>query len=268
MSRSLVLIAASVLTLTAGCAAEAQSTDANDSEALNARPDTVTTFTCTSVASTATDDRLKSTRLDISPDATAAGKPTGALVTGFDASLHATSGVGFGVSHVRDTTEDGHHVSEYKIDFGADSILPDETGGTLTVPTVFTQFEKESSAALNVVTLTLTPSNATATYKCKMQTRKIDNGPTPDPVVFQGAAKTTVGKDSCAKTVANATTDALVGAIEDDGVDVPDTFVFTKIDRTSTGYSMTVNGVDVSATVASGCKVKNVDTSAAASLGE
>ena len=224
-------------------------------------------FTCTS-SSSATDAHLKSTRLDIAIDTTVAGKPTGNLVTGFDRSLTASSGIGFGVSHVRDTTESGHQVSEYKFDFGEEQIVPGSTGGTLTLPTAYLNLQLESSAALNVVTLAFTPSNATATYKCKQDKRKIDNGPPPDPLVFEGDAKDVVAKDSCAKDAAKAVMDALVQAIADRGLDIPDTFTFTKIDRTDTGFKMVVNGATVPVVVGSGCSIKSIDTSAAGQIGD
>src|SRR5262249_60559411 len=80
-------------------------------------PDAVTDFECTSVASSTTEAHLKSTRLDVTIDVASTGAPSGDLVTGFEASLHASFAVGFGVSHVRDTTVAGHAVSEYKIGF-------------------------------------------------------------------------------------------------------------------------------------------------------
>jgi hypothetical protein len=224
-------------------------------------------FTCTSTASTASDPRLRSSRLDIGIDETVAGKPTGELVTGFRP-LTASSGVGFGVSHVRDTTISGHQVSEYKFDFGEGSIIPGATGGTLTLPTAYLRLQLETSAALNVATLTFTPSNATATYECKQDKRKIDNGPPPDPIVFEGDAKSVVAKDPCAKDVADAVLDKLVEEIEDRGLDVPDTFIFTRIVRTDTGYTTEVNGATVSVEVSSGCSIKNIDTSGAGRIGE
>src|SRR5262249_49132238 len=153
--------------------------EAASPEVVAAHGPKIKNFECTAVASSASDAHLKTTRIDITADETGAGVPTGALVVGFEASLHASTAVGFAVPHVRDTTVSGHSLSEYKIDFGTDAILHGATGGTLTIPTVFTRFALESSAALNVATLKLTPSNATATYKCKKDSRKTDNGPPP-----------------------------------------------------------------------------------------
>ena len=267
MVRSLAAVL--VPALVVGCAggSDADANAPNSAEAVTAHADKVERFVCTSVASSTTNEHLKSTRLDIEPDATAAGVPTGMLVTGFFATLQASSGLGFGVSHVRDKTVSGHSVSEYKLDFGEDGIVPGSTGGTLTVPTAYTHFALESSAALNVATMTFTPSNATVTYKCK-KGAKPNPGPAPDPLVFEGAAKDVVAKDHCAKDVASAVMDKLVEEIEDRGVDVPDTFTFTSIDKTDTGYKMVVNGAKVPVVVASGCTIKNIDTSAAGSLGE
>src|SRR5262249_30254899 len=152
-------------------------------------------FVCTSVASSASDDHLRKTRLDLTVDVTPAGAPSGKIVTALEPTLHASAAVGFGVSHARDTTTSGHRVSEYKISFGADAILPGASGGTLTLPTAYTQLALESSAALNVATLQLTPSNATATYKCKKDTRKASSGPPQEPGPrFEGAAKAVVAK--------------------------------------------------------------------------
>jgi hypothetical protein len=272
MTRTLgIVFLGTVGSLAMACASGSSGSDPSESaspEVVAAHGVKIKNFECTAVASSASDAHLKTTRIDITADETAAGVPTGALVTGFEASLHASFALGFGTSHVRDTTASGHSVSEYKIDFGADGMLQGATGGTLTIPTVFTRFALESSAALNVATLTLTPSNATVTYKCKKDTRKTDNGSAPDPLVFEGAAKDVVAKDSCAKDVAADVMDALVEAIEDHGVDVPDSFVFTKIDKTSDGFKMVVNGVTVPVVVGSGCSVKKIDTSAAGSLGE
>jgi hypothetical protein len=260
--------AVSVLFLVAGCAGGTDAGDAsNSAEAVTAHSDKVDHFVCTSVASSTSNDHLKSTKLDIEPDETVAGVPTGNLVTGFFPTLQATSGIGVGVSHVRDTTESGHSVSEYKFDFGEDGILPGSTGGTLMLPTAFVHFALETSAALNVITMKLTPSNATVTYKCK-KGAKITPAPAPDPLVFEGAAKDVVAKDKCAKDVASAVMDKLVEVIEDHGVDVPDTFTFTSIDKTDTGYKMVVNGAKVPVVVAAGCNIKSIDTSAAGSLGE
>jgi hypothetical protein len=264
MSLKLTFAAASVLFLVAGCAGSTNPDDASDSaEAVTAHADKVHDFECTSVASSASVDALKSTRLDITADETVAGVPTQQLVTGFEASLHATSAVGFGVSHVRDTTVSGHQISEYKINFGADSIIPGATGGTLTVPTAMTKLALESSAELNVATLTLQPGDATVTFKCKKDPRKPQANPAPDFLQFTGAAKTVVAHDSCAKDVASKATDQIIGKLEDDGVDIPDTFTYTSIEHTSTGYDMVVNGEKISAVVGSGCAIKSMDTSAA-----
>jgi hypothetical protein len=138
----------------------------------------------------------------------------------------------------------------------------------LTIPTAYTHLELEGSAALNVATLIFTPSSATAAYECKEDTRRSNPGPAPDPLVFEGAAKTVAAKDSCAKDVARAVMDQIVQALEDQGVDVPDSFVFTRIDKTATGYKTVVNGVTVPAVVGSGCTIKSIDTSAAGSLGQ
>jgi len=248
------------------CSVAAPSDAESSGQAATTAHTAITDFVCTSSASSSSELKLRNTRLDVGIDVTVAGKPSGIILTGFEPSLDASSAVGFGVSHVRDTTVAGHAVSEYKIDFGADSILPGATGGTLTIPTAYTHLQLESSAALNVATLTLTP-NATATFKCKKDTRKPDPGPVEDPLTFEGAAKDTVAHDACAKSVAREVMDQLVGVIEDDGLDVPDTFTFSKIDKTADGYETVVNGVKVSATVGAGCRVEKVDTSGAGSLG-
>ncbi len=158
-------------------------------------------------------------------------------------------------------------MSEYKIDSGADGILPGATGGTLTVPTALTHLALEGSAALNVATLQLTPGNATVTYKCKKDPRKQIN-PAPDFLHFDGAAKDVVAKDKCAKDVAAAALDQMINVIEDKGLDVPDTFTFTSIERTDTGYKMVVDGAKVTAVVGAGCSIKSIDASAAVSLGD
>jgi hypothetical protein len=268
MTRSLG--ASLIVFLVAGCAGGTDGGDGSDSaEAITAHSNNqIKDFECTAVASSATNDHLKTTRLDITADQASTGAPTGMLITGFESSLQAKTALGFGVSHVRDTTVSGHAVSEYKIDFGADGMVPGSTGGTLTIPTAYAKFALESSAALNVATLKLTPSNATVTYKCKKDTRKSDPGPPSDPLVFQGAAKDVVAKDSCAKDVASAVMDKLIEAIEDKGIDVPDTFTFTSIDRTATGFTMVVNGAKVPVVMNDGCSIKSIDTSAAGLIGE
>jgi hypothetical protein len=258
------LFAFSFASLT-GCASATEGDAVDDSTAaMTSHSDRVEDFECTSVASSATDARLKSTRLDVTIDIASTGKPSGNLVTGFEPSLHATAGVGFGVSHVRDTTVGGQQVSEYKIDFGADSILPGATGGTLTIPTVYTHLSLAGSAALDVATLRFTPSNATATYKCKKDTRRPDPGPVTDPgPTYQGSAKTVVANDPCAKKVAEAVMDKVIEGLEDEGVDIPDDFTFTKIDRTASGYATVVNESKVPVVVAAGCKIVSMDVSAA-----
>jgi hypothetical protein len=246
-----------------GCSSESGGDVGGSAAAVSAggRPaDAITDFECTSVASSTTDAHLKSTRLDVTIDVAPTGVPSGILGTGFEASLHASFAVGFGVSHVRDTTASGQAVSEYKIDFGADSILKGATGGTLTIPTAYTKMKLENSPALNVATLKLTPSNTTVTYKCKQDKRKSPAGPVADPgPVFQGSAKDVVAKDPCAKTVAQAVMDNLIDGLENAGVDIPDSFVFTKIDKTDSGFKTVVNGRTVSVVVAAGCNIKSID---------
>jgi hypothetical protein len=206
--------------------------------------------------------------LDVTIDVTASGKPSGLLVTGFEPSLDSSVGVAFGVTHVRDETVSEHQVSEYQIDLGADSILPGATGGTLTLPTAFTRLTLESSAALNVATLQLTPSNTTATYECTKDTRGKDSR-REDPLSFEGEAKDVVAKDACAKTVATAVMNQLIDGIEEAGLDVPDAFVFSRIDRTNSGYTMVVNGASVPTVVGAGCTIQSIDTSQAVkSVGE
>jgi hypothetical protein len=262
---SLLSVSLIALASLAGCAADhGGDPEAATSMDVTAHPAPIQDFECTSVASSATDPHLRSTRLDVTIDITSTGVPSGNLVTGFEPSLHATAGVGFGVSHVRDTTVSGHRVSEYKIDFGADSILPGASGGTLTLPTAYTHLALEGSAALDVATLVFAPSGATVTYKCKKDTRPVDSGPVSDPgPTFEGAAKAVVAKDSCAKAVAKAVMDKIVEALEDEGVDLPDDFVFTSIDRTSNGYKTVVNGATVPVTVGAACSIGRIDASAA-----
>jgi hypothetical protein len=274
MHRSLVtgfVLVVSAVALGCSHGGDGSDADANaggSAAAVSAHANPITDFLCTAIPSSTKVDALKQTRLQVGMDLKANGEPTGEIVTGFEASLHATSALGFGAVHVRDSTSSGHAVSEYKITFGAEGIVQGSTGGTVTIPKAYTQLALESSKALNVATMTLTPSNDTVTYSCQKDTRKPDTTPDDTGPVFQGAAKDTVAKDSCAKTVAGDMEDELIGAIEDAGVDIPDSFVFTSITKTDTGYKAIVNGATVTAVVAAGCKVKSVDTSAARSLGE
>jgi hypothetical protein len=259
----------------AACAGSASDDAASGAGAMSAstahpNPNAINSFECTSVASSTSEASLQKTRLDIDIDINTNGVPSGDLGTGFESSFEAQFSVGFGVSHVSDSVVGGHAVSQYKIGFGADSILKGSTGGTLTIPTAFTKQALDSTAAANVATLHLTPSNTTVTYKCKKDTRKSDNGPATDNgPVFQGSAKDAAAKDSCVKTVASAVMDDLISAIEDMGVDIPDSFVFTSVDKTSDGFKLVVNGATVNAVVGSGCKVKSDDAAkVAGSVGE
>jgi hypothetical protein len=263
MYRSSLVVVGSALLPLLVVACGHEDTAAGDTSDLTAASHAVKNFECTAVASSTSDEHLKKTRLDVTVDVTPAGKPSGNLATAFEASLSASSAIGFGVSHVRETTASGHQVSEYKIGAGADSILHGASGGTLTLPTAFTHLALEDSAALNVATLVLTPSNTTVTYKCKQDTRKADSGPAPDPLVFEGAAKDVVARDSCAKSVASAVMTELIDEISDHGLDLPDTFVFTKIDRTDVGFKAEVNGRPVPVVVGPGCNIKSIDTAAA-----
>jgi hypothetical protein len=129
MSRAIGLFFVGAMGCLAGCAADSTPSDGASAEAVSGGAHKITKFTCT--ATSASEAHLRGSRIDIGIDTTVAGVPTGNLITGFDATLNASTGVGFGVSHVRDTTASGHSVSEYKIDFGADSILQGATGGTV-----------------------------------------------------------------------------------------------------------------------------------------
>jgi hypothetical protein len=107
-------------------------------------------------------------------------------------------------------------------------------------------------------------------YKCKKDPRRTDNGPIADTgPIFQGSAKDTAARDACAKSVATDVMNALIDGIEDRGLDVPDSFVFTRLDKTASGFTVVVNDATVPVTVGTGCSVKNLDiSSVVGSVGE
>lgn len=263
MKSVLCLVALGTLTLTMACGGSPATDDASsDSDLSRAHP--ITDFTCTAVSSSTSDAQLKHTRLDLTIDLTSNGVPSGSVLAGLERSLTATSGVGLITEKPHETTVSGHGVTEYEVmDAGPNLFVPGTTKAKLTIPTAFTHLKLESSTALDVATLEFFPSKTKVTYKCKEDKRPRDNGPVADPAPdFAGAAKTFVAHDACAKKAAQAVMDAFVGVLEDEGVDIPDGFTVTSIERTSAGYTMVMNETSFPVKVAAGCKVGSVDTSA------